>query len=100
MKNQVLSLGNKSRLLMYNCTSNSIPSPSRVYDKGDARHRHYVLGLFLLFLPLLVQANIFKKNKKNSREVWSGLKSQKKKMGKEVRLTTLVKTVDAKSFCN
>lgn len=80
----ILSLGNKSRLFVYNCTSKSVPSPSRVYDKGDARHKHYVLGLFLLFLPLLVQANILKKNKKNSREVWSGLRTQKKKWARKL----------------
>lgn len=104
MENQVLSLRNKSRLFVFNCTSNSVPSPSPSwYDKGDARHRHYVLGLFLLFLPLLVQANIFKKNKKNSSEVWSGLRTQKTNgQGNynKVKLTALVKTIDTESFWN
>lgn len=65
------------------CSCTTAPLTACVCDKGDARHRHYVLRLFLLFLPLLVQVNIFKKNKKNLREVWSGLRTQEK-IGTEI----------------
>lgn len=44
---------------MYNCIYNSALRHRHIYDKGDARHSGVVL-LFLLFLPLLVQANLLK----------------------------------------
>lgn len=62
MKTEKLStrtLVNKLRLPMYNCIYNSALRHRHIYDKGDARHSGVVL-LFLLFLPLLVQANLLK----------------------------------------